>query len=431
LRPRPAARPGAGGGAGARGLVAALRRVLAMTRKEFRQLARDRPTLGFIVGIPSLQLVLFGYAINLDVRHVPTAVIDRAASAQSRLLVQRLEATQTFRVVTDADSEEQALRMLERSRVGAVVVIPPDYDRRLYRGRGAEISILADASNPTVASAVALSGQGLARELLARMHPFVTAGATGASEGAEDGAAAATAVRGSLHPVRRDRAEPGPEPDLVSGQPVRIAVLDLYNPERRTAVFIVPGLVGVILTMTMMLMTALALVRERERGTFEFLIATPVRRLEVMLGKIVPYLLVGHVQVALVLGLGAALFRVPLHGSFIDLGIGALPFLTAMLALGLVVSSLARTQFQATQMSFFFFLPSMLLSGFMFPFEAMPEPAQWIGEALPLTHFLRIVRGVLVKGAPIEALWGEVAAILAFLAVALGLAVGTFRKRLA
>jgi len=212
---------------------------------------------------------------------------------------------------------------------------------------------------------------------------------------------------------------------------VRIDVLPFYNPERRTPVFIVPGLVGVILTMTMMLMTALAIVRERERGTFELLIATPVRRSEVMVGKILPYLVVGHVQVGLVLGLGWLLFDVPLLGSALDLGLGALPFLAAMLSMGLVISSLARTQFQATQMAFFFFLPSMLLSGFMFPFDAMPEPAQWIGEALPLTHFLRIVRGILMKGAPIETLRDEVLAILAFLTVSLALAIATFRKRLA
>jgi len=391
-----------------------LRRILAVTRKEFHQLARDRLTLGFIVGIPSLQLILFGYAINLDVRGVPTAVLDRSESALSRRLIGQIEATQTFDVKLQVSSEAEAIRSLENSEVGAVVIVPPDFDRRLYRGRGAEISILADASNPTVSSAVTLSGQGLGQALSKRMAPF----STGTSAGA-------------LHATPPGRRSFGPEPDLVRSEPIRVAVLPLYNPERRTAVFIVPGLVGVILTMTMMLMTALALVRERERGTFEFLIATPVSRLEVMVGKILPYLLVGHVQVALVLTLGALLFDVPLHGSFIDLGIGSLPFLTAMLSLGLVVSSLARTQFQATQMSFFFFLPSMLLSGFMFPFEAMPVPAQWIGEVLPLTHFLRIVRGVLLKGAPIEALLPEVGAIVAFMAVTLGLAVALFRKRLA
>jgi ABC-2 type transport system permease protein len=373
--------------------VLSLRRIGALVRKEFRQLARDRLTLGFIVGIPSLQLVLFGYAINLDVRHVPTAVLDRSGSALSRQLVGRLEATQTFRVERSVADEREALALLEASEVGAVVVIPPDFDRRLRRGRGAEVSILGDASNPAVAGALAQGGEGLGRSLAALPLP-------------------------------------GPAADLVRPERVRIAVLPFYNPERRTAVFIVPGLVGVILTMTMMLMTALAIVRERERGTFEFLIATPVSRLEVMLGKILPYLLVGHVQVALVLLLGALLFRVPLHGSFVDLGLGSLPFLSAMLSLGLVISALARTQFQATQMAFFFFLPSILLSGFMFPFDAMPEAARWVGQVLPLTHFLRIVRGILLKGASIGALGAEVAAIVVFTAAALALAVATFRKRL-
>jgi ABC-2 type transport system permease protein len=385
-----------------------------VARKEFRQLARDRLSLGFVVGIPSLQLVLFGYAINLDVRHVPTAVLDRAQSALSRKLLGELEATQTFHFTRAARDETDAFGLLQSNRVGAVVLIPPDFDSRLQRGRGAEVSILADGSNPTVASAVAAAGQGFERWLAERLQPFPTGDAN-------------TARR--LVPA--DRPSLGPSPDLVRRRGIRIEVLPFYNPERRTPVFIVPGLVGVILTMTMMLMTALAIVRERERGTFEFLIATPVRRSEVMVGKILPYLVVGHVQVALVLGLGWLLFDVPLHGSALDLGIGALPFLAAMLSLGLVISSVARTQFQATQMAFFFFLPSMLLSGFMFPFEAMPRPAQWIGQLLPLTHFLRVVRGILMKGAPLDTLVGEVGAIVAFLFGALLLAVLTFRKRLA
>jgi ABC-2 type transport system permease protein len=391
-----------------------LQRLLAVARKEFRQLARDRLSLGFVVGIPSLQLVLFGYAINLDVRHVPTAVLDRAQSPLSRKLLGELEATQTFHLTRAARDEADAFALLQSNQVGAVVLVPPDFDGRLQRGRGAEVSILADASNPTVASAVAAAGQGFERWLAERLQPFPGAGENAARR---------------LAPA--DRSLLGPTPELVRGRGIRIAVLPLYNPERRTPVFIVPGLVGVILTMTMMLMTALAIVRERERGTFEFLIATPVRRSEVMLGKILPYLVVGHVQVGLVLGLGWLLFDVPLHGSALDLGVGALPFLAAMLSLGLVISSLARTQFQATQMAFFFFLPSMLLSGFMFPFEAMPRPAQWIGQLLPLTHFLRVVRGILMKGAPLEALAAEVGAIVAFLFGALLLAILSFRKRLA
>jgi ABC-2 type transport system permease protein len=393
------------------GLVLALRRTLAMARKEFRQLQRDRLTLAMIIGIPTLQLVLFGYAINLDVRHVPTAVLDHAESSLSRKLLGEIAATQTFTLTAKVTSEREAIALLDNGSVGAVVVIPADLDRRLHRGRGAEISIMADASNPTVASAVALAGQGLGQAMASRMQPIAPSSAAARSAPA-------------------DRAGFGVQSDLVRTTPIRIEVLPLYNPERRTPVFIVPGLVGVILTMTMMLMTALAIVRERERGTFEFLIATPVRRSEVMVGKILPYLVVGHVQVALVLGLGFLLFDVPIRGSLLDLGVGALPFLAAMLAVGLVVSASAQNQFQAMQMSFFFFLPSMLLSGFMFPFEAMPAFARWIGEVLPLTHFLRIVRGIVVKGAPIESLWAEVAAIVAFLSVAMLLATARFTKRL-
>jgi ABC-2 type transport system permease protein len=398
--------------AGAR-LAGSLRRVTAIARKELRQLGRDRLTLGMIVGIPALQLALFGYAINLDVRDVATALVDASDTALSRRLVGELEATQTFRVQTRARSEADAIRLLERGAVSAAIVIPPDLDRRLYRGRGAEVAILADGTNPTVAAAVGLAGEGLGQRLAGRMLASAAAGAPA-----------------PRWPPTAASTRSGPRSEAVRTEPVRIAVLPFYNPEQRTAVFIVPGLIGVILTMTMMLMTALAVVRERERGTFEFLIATPVRRTEVMVGKILPYLAVGHVQVAIVLVLGALLFDVPIHGSLLELGVGALPFLAAMLTMGLLISSLATSQFQAAQMSFFFFLPSMLLSGFMFPFEAMPVPAQWIGQCLPLTHFLRIVRGILLKGARIGDLAGEVAAITVFMAAALTVAVATFRKRL-
>jgi ABC-2 type transport system permease protein len=394
-------------------LVLAGRRILAIARKELRQLARDRLTLGMIAGIPTVQLLLFGYAVNLDVRNVPTAVLDRSRSELSRRLVGELVATQTFDVRAIVRSESEAVRLLERSEVGAAILIPPELDRRLARGRGAEISILADASNPTTAAAVTAGGEGLGQQLAARFQPFVGADATAALRALPAGRARVEAAR-----------------DLVDAAPLRIVVVPFYNPERRTPVFIVPGLVGVILTMTMMLMTALALVRERERGTLEFLIATPVRRSELMIGKILPYVVVGHVQVGLILALGVVLFDVPLQGSLAELGAGAASFIAAMLAMGLVISAAARTQFQAMQMAFFFFLPSMMLSGFMFPFDAMPRPAQWIGELLPLTHFLRIVRGILLKGASLESLAGEVAAILAFLGVALAIATLSFRKRL-
>ena len=393
--------------------LASLRRIRAMAQKELRQLVRDRLTLAMIVGIPALQLVLFGYAVNLDVRNISTAVLDGAHSERSRKLVGELEATQTFRVTSDVASVAEGVHLLEASRVGAVIVIPSDLDRRLERGRGAEISILADASNPTIAAAVAASGDGLAARLAARYRPFVADGAPGAP-----------------------RSPPGvaesveSQPDLVHPEPLRITVIPFYNPERRTAVFIVPGLVGVILTMTMLLMTALAVVRERERGTFEFLIATPVQRVEVMVGKVVPYLAVGFVQMELILGLGWLLFDVPIHGSWLAFALGSLPFIAAMLAMGILISAAAANQFQAMQLTLFFFLPSMLLSGFMFPFETMPLPAQWIGQLLPLTHYLRLTRGILLKSAQLGDLWREVAACSAFVAAALAIAAATFRKRL-
>ncbi len=393
--------------------MAAVRRTLAIARKELHQLARDPLSLGLVAGVPALQLILFGFAINMDVRHVPTAVLDRAQSTLSRRLLGGLEATQTFRLVRGVHDEREAIRLLETSQVGAVIVIPADFDRHFYRGRGAQISIMADASDPTVAAAVGLSGQGFGRDLAARMQPFLTG--------------ASSAARG-LVPLGRPSF--GLRSEIVVPEPIGIEVLPFYNPERRTAVFVVPGLVGVILTMTMMLMTALAIVRERERGTFEFLIATPVRRSEVMIGKILPYLGVGFIQVAIVLSLGVLLFAVPIRGSLVDLAIGTAPFLAAMLAMGLVVSAVSRSQFQAMQLSFFFFLPSMLLSGFMFPFDAMPMLAQKIGSVLPLTHYLRIVRGIVLKGATLASLGKEIAATSAFFVVALTVAATTFRKRL-
>jgi len=395
-------------------LTESLRRVLAVARKEFRQLARDRLSLGMIVGIPTIQLVLFGYAIELDVRHVPTLVLDRSRSALSRKLTSELEATQTFRIDGTTESEDELRRRLEGGRIGAVLFFPPDLESRWYRGQGAEIAVLVDATNPTVAASVSRTAESFGRSLAGHVQPFVT--------------------DATLPPAARipssDRESFGIVPDRVRRAPIRIAAIPLYNPEGRTPVFIVPGLIGVILTMTMMLMTALAVVRERERGTLEFLIATPVRRSELMVGKILPYLGVGLIQVGLVLGLGVWLFSVPILGSLLDLAIGAVVFIAGMLALGLVVSSIARTQFQATQLAFFFFLPSMLLSGFMFPFEAMPAPAQWIGNVLPLTHFLRIVRGILLKGAPLASLMAEIEAIALFTAGTLALAVVSFRKRL-
>lgn len=386
-----------------------LRRVRSVARKEVRQLRRDRLTMGFIVGVPAVQLLLFGYAIEQDVRHVATALVDHSNTSVTRRLAGQLEATQTFDLVVRPPDEASARALLEAGEVRAVVVIPAGFTRSYHRGRGAEISVLVDATDPTLARAVRVAAEGLAE----RHNRTLAADVDG----------------GSLRaPPRRTRF--GVRPELVHPQFLELTVLDLYNPELRTALFVVPALLGVILTTTMIMMTALALVRERERGTFEFLIATPVGRMELMAGKIVPYIVIGFIQVLIVVVTGLVLFRVPVEGSLFDLAVASLVFIAANLTLGLVISATTSSQFQATQVSFFFFLPSVLLSGFMFPFEAMPAPARWLGELLPLTHFIRLCRGILLRGSSLLDQPGELAAMALFTAVGFAAAARLFQKQL-
>jgi len=391
-------------------LPAPLRRVLSVARKEFLQLRRDQLTMGFVVGVPIVQLVLFGYAINQDMRHARTAVVDGSNTTASRQFVGELEATQTFDVVAYPAIEEQARRLLEEGDVQIVVLIPADFTRDYYRGKGAEVSFLVDATDPTLARAVLASTDGLEDHLNSRRLAF--AARTGAA---------------SLR-VARDSGGAGASGDQVDERPWRFSVLTYYNPELRTPVYVVPALLGVILTSTMMLMTALSIVRERERGTFEFLIGTPVHRFELMVGKISPYVVIGFVQIAIVLLAGLLIFQVPVRGSLIDLAVASLLFIGANLTLGLVISSVTVNQLQATQLSFFFFLPSVLLSGFMFPFRAMPRPAQWIGELLPLTHYIRMTRGILLRGSGLGDHLPEAAALTVFLVATLLLATKLFRK---
>ena len=389
-----------------------LRRIKSVARKELRQLRRDPLTLGFVVGVPAVQLLLFGYAINQDVRDVPTGIVDHSQTSVSRRLIGQLEATQTFRVVERPASEAAARALLERGAVQAVVVVPPDYARAYYRGRGAEILVLVDASDPIRARAVRAAADGLMERHNQRLERFTIG----------DAALAARL------PTRRSSF--GVEPELVRPRFLQFAVLNLYNPELRTPVYVVPALLGVILTTTMILMTALAIVRERERGNFEFLIATPVGRGELMAGKLLPYVGIGALQILIVVAIGLVLFRVPVAGSLFDLALASLVFIAANLTLGLVFSSLSKSQFQATQMSFFFFLPSVLLSGFMFPFDAMPEPAQWLGEILPLTHFIRICRGILLRGSSLADHGVEMGAMLLFAAAGFLAAIRLFKKQL-
>jgi ABC-2 type transport system permease protein len=393
------------------GRVGAVRRIGAIARKELRQLWRDPLTLGFVLGLPAVQLVLFGYAINQDVRHVPTALVDHAKTTVTRRFIGQLEATDTFRFVSRLDDEQAARELLLSGDVEAVVEIPPNFPRAYYRGRGAEISILVNAGDPTVARAVRSAAEGLAE----RHNQGLTRAGLGPP--------------GALGNLPKARGI-GAAPELVHPRFLDVAVIDLFNPELRTALFVVPALLGVILTTTMILMTALALVRERERGTFEFLIATPVARTELMAGKILPYIGIGLVQVAIVLLAGLALFRVPVAGSLVDLGVASAVFIAANLCLGLVISATTSTQLQATQVSFFFFLPSVLLSGFMFPFDAMPAPARWLGELLPLTHYIRLCRGILLRGSTLADQPGELLALAALTAVGFAAATRLFTKRL-
>jgi ABC-2 type transport system permease protein len=341
-----------------------LSRIFAILLKEVRQLRRDRLTFGMVVGLPVMQMLLFGYAINTDVRNLRTAVADQAKTHLSR---QQLE------------------ELLRDGSISIGVHIPHDFDRRIVDRTRAASHLLVDGSDPTIL--------GVANQL--RVMPF----------GFDAGNTAT------------------PVPQVIEVRPY-------YNPERRTPVNIVPGLMGVILTMTMILFTAVAIVRERERGNLELLINTPVSSAELMIGKVVPYILIGMLQLALILAVGRLLFDVPVRGSIFDLYLAAFAFIAANLALGLFISTAARTQFQAMQMTVFILLPSILLSGFMFPFEGMPLVAQWLGEILPNTHFIRLTRGIMLREASIGELYGDVGYLLGFALVAMTAAALRFTKRL-
>lgn len=356
------------------------RRLWAIVVKELRQLRRDRITAAMIVGIPAIQLMMFGFAINLDVRALDAAVADQAGTSASRFVVQDMLATGVIALREDARTPEQLMQLLKRGRISVGVVIPPDFERRAAEGREA-VQVLVDGSDVSVQNA--------------------------ASQLAQIPLNGRSGLRAS-----------------------QISVVSFYNPQRRSAVNVVPGLIGVILTMTMVLFTAAAIVRERERGNLELLITTPVTRLELMIGKVLPYVFIGLLQTSIVLLLGTLVFQVPIRGHLYDVYGAAMLLISANLSLGLLISTRAQTQFQAMQMSFFLLLPSILLSGFMFPFAGMPKAAQWIAELLPLTHFVRLIRGVMLRGANLLDLWPEAAILIGFTVVLMTLAVLRFSKRL-
>ncbi len=358
-----------------------LSRLGAIIKKEIRQLRRDRLTAGMVFGLPVIQILLFGYAINTDVRHLSAAVADQADTHLSRELIANLGATQVVDVVRTAATPSELEDLLRRGDISIGIFIPYDFDRRVADSQRVAAQLLVDGSDPTIL--------GVANQLRAIT---LQSSAGGAAQ------------------LLETRA--------------------YYNPERRTPVNIVPGLMGIILMMTMMLFTAVAIVRERERGNLELLINTPVSSAELMIGKVTPYILIGMFQLALIVAVGRLLFDVPVRGSVVDLYVAGAAFIAAKLALGLLISTAVHTQFQAMQMTVFILMPSILLSGFMFPFDGMPTAARYIGELLPTTHFIRLTRGIMLRDAPLLELAPDLYFLIGFTLVAMTAAALRFTKRL-
>jgi ABC-2 type transport system permease protein len=369
---------------------------VAVIVKELRQLRRDRVTLAMIIVIPVVQLTIFGYAINLNVRGLRAAIADEAGTAGSRALVMDMLATGVIEPVLVADTPQELVGMLRRGSISVGIAVPEDFERRRIEGRPA-VQVMVDGSDTTVQAAAAQLAQVPADEVAAHV--------------------AWTQI-------------PGDSPSSVPIPVQPISVVAFYNPERRSAVNIVPGLIGVILTMTMVLFTAVAVVRERERGNMELLIATPISRLELMVGKVTPYVWIGLLQATMILAVGRWLFRVPIRGSVVEAYLAVSLLILANLSLGLLVSTRARSQLQAMQMAMFLFLPSILISGYLFPFAGMPRAVQWVAELLPMTHFVRLIRGVMLRQASLLELWPDVVALVVFVVAMMTLAVKRFRKRL-
>ncbi len=362
-------------------------RIGAITGKELKQLARDRLTFGMVIMIPLIQLLLFGYAINTVVRNVPIAVVDLSGSAAARAITEQVRVTQVVDIVGTFDTPAEAEEAIVAGQIRAALVFPKNLTQRAAGGEALG-QWLVDGSDTMVGAAILAL-----RSMPLRMEAGAPAGA------------------------------------YVSADPTFEVAL-FFNPERRSEVNIVPGLTAIILTMTMILFTSIALVREKERGNLELLITTPVRPLELMVGKLVPYVFIGLIQVSIILGLGHLIFNVPFNGALASLAVITLTFIGASLSLGLLISTFAKTQMQAMQMTVFILLPSILLSGFMFPFEAMPVPAQYLAELLPASHFMRLIRGVFLRGAAVHELLPDILWLLGFTAIMLTIATRRFHKSL-
>jgi ABC-2 type transport system permease protein len=366
------------------------RSLLPMLWKEFVQMRRDRFTLGMMIGLPAIQLLLFGFAIRTEVRHLPTVVLDESRTMESRAFVDAIRNTGNFDIVASVGSRTDVKKRIERGDARAAVVIPPDFETDIKRRRTAQAQVIVDAADP-LGSSAAISGATLAGQ-------------------ARSAALAPPGVRRAL--------------------PIEVRVRPWYNPGLESAIYIVPGIIGLLLTLTLLMITAMALVRERERGTLEQLIVTPISKTGLMLGKVLPFALVGYVQVSVILVLGRLVFDVPIRGNLALLYLITAPFIVASLALGLFVSTVVRTQVQAMQLSFVFILPTVLLSGFMFPREAMPPFAQWLGAAFPITYYLRVLRGILLKGVGMDAMWRDTLALIGFALVLLAFSVRRFQKNI-
>jgi ABC-2 type transport system permease protein len=364
--------------------MSSLIRLFAIASKEILQLRRDRLTLAMIVGMPLLQMLLFGYAINFDVRDLRAGVVDQAQTSQSRALVASLVATQIISLEAYYRSPAELAARMQEGAIKVGVVIPADLERRLLDTNRPAAQLLIDGSEPSLENL----GRGLAS------MPVTT------------------------------------RPGMSSTPQPLFEVRTQYNPEKRTAVQVVPGLIGVILSLTMVMFTAVSVVRERERGNLELLITTPATSAELMTGKLLPYVVIGLIQTSIVLAVGVFLFKVPINGRLVDLYLAALLFIAATLTLGLLISTLVQTQAQAFQMSLFTLLPSILLSGFVFPFEGMPSVVQMLAQLLPLTHFIVLIRGIVLRGAEIWSMPAPIFKLLAFLLVMLIAAMLRFRKRL-
>jgi ABC-2 type transport system permease protein len=371
-----------------------LDRMMAVLVKEFIQLTRDRITYALILAVPVIQMLLFGYAINTDPRHLPTAVLVQENSVFARSIVAAMANSSYFDIVRQARSPAELESLVRTGEVQFAVTIPGDFSRRVLRRDRPQILVEADATDPTATGSALAALASLPTEAL--RHDLEGAAATG----------------------------------QAATPPFELVVHRRYNPENITAFNIVPGLLGVVLTLTLVMMTAIGVTREQERGTMESLLATPVQPLEVMIGKLAPFVIVGMIQTALILLVARLLFGVPMEGGWPGLILGTALFIIGSLGLGFLISTLTRTQLQAMQLSVFYLLPSILLSGFMFPFRGMPSWAQWLGTMIPVTHFLRIVRGALLKGQSLADMGPSLLALAVFVCAVAALALARYRTTL-